>query len=62
MLYSSEILNNRTTGASELSIGTHLALESLFFDKLKLYDDTREFKKLKIQDYSYHNKKYFKCL
>lgn len=54
MLYSSEILNNRTTGASELSIGTHLALESLFFDKLKLYDDTREFKKLKIQDYSYH--------
>lgn len=54
MLYSSEIINNRTQGLSGISVGTHLALESLFFDKLQLFDEEREFKKLKINDYKYH--------
>lgn len=54
MGYSSEILNNRTHGLSGISVGTHLALESLFFNSLLPFDEEREFKKLNIKDYSYH--------
>lgn len=48
------LLEDRTTGSSGISIGTHLALETLFSDKLDIYDKDRVFEKVKVDDYKYH--------
>lgn len=48
------LLSERTTGSSGISIGTHLALETVFSDRLDLYEKEREFKKVDINGYKYH--------
>lgn len=45
---------DRTVGSSGISIGTHLALESLFGDQMLLYDEEREFEKININNYDTH--------
>lgn len=49
-----ETIKNRTLGSSGLSIGTHLTIESLFYNKFELYDKDRDFNKINIKDYDYH--------
>lgn len=44
----------RVVGGTNLSIGTHLALESLFFNSVDIYDEDREFEELNPSDYSLH--------
>lgn len=44
----------RTLGASGLSIGTHLALETIFKDYLIIYDEKREFETEDVSKYKYH--------
>ena len=44
----------RTLGDSNLSIGTHLGMESLFWNYIKLYDEEREIDKQDINNYSLH--------
>lgn len=47
--------NERVVGDTNLSIGTHLAMESIFFNKIKLYDENREIpNKIDISKYSLH--------
>ena len=53
-MFYSELLKRRTTGATGISIGSHLALESFFFNKLEIYDKERKFDKLKGEDYDVH--------
>lgn len=48
------IWSDRTLGSSGISIGTHLALETLFSDQMLLFDEKREFKKVSIDVYDYH--------
>lgn len=48
------LLDERTTGSSGISIGTHLALETLFSDKLDIYDNERVFEKANVDDYRFH--------
>lgn len=52
--FKSKILNNMELGSSGLSIGTHMALETLFSKEMKLYDEKRKFDKHNIDDYNYH--------
>lgn len=49
---SAKDTESRTLGATGLSIGTHLMLESLF--DIEPYDASREFKKVKISKYKHH--------
>lgn len=44
----------RTVGDTNLSIGTHLAIESLFPDEVELYDEEREFDEVDPKKYQYH--------
>ena len=45
----------RVIGDTNLSIGTHLAMESIFFNKIKLYDETRVIpNKIDVTKYSLH--------
>lgn len=44
----------RTLGDTNLSIGTHLAMETLFWKDMKLYDESREFEKHDLSEYSLH--------
>lgn len=54
MDFYTPLLSKRTTGSTGISIGSHLALESFFFNKLKIYDTERKFTKLKVEDYDIH--------
>lgn len=48
------LLDDRTIGNSGLAIGTHLMLETIFYNDLEIYDQTREFKKENINNYDFH--------
>lgn len=48
------LLDERITGSSGISIGTHLALETIFSDKIDIYDKDREFEKVNINNFKYH--------
>lgn len=50
----SEIWSDRTLGSSGLSIGTHLALETLFSEQMMIFDEKREFTKVDPNKYDYH--------
>lgn len=50
-----DIFATRTVGETKLSIGTHLALETFFHNKmLEVYDKDREFEKLDPNKYTHH--------
>lgn len=51
---NNKITEDRVIGSSGLSIGTHLALESLFSSQFELYDDKREFNKINVKKYDKH--------
>lgn len=49
-----DVFKDRTMGSSATSIGTHLALETIFTKKIKLYDEAREFTPVDINKYDHH--------
>lgn len=54
ILNNKDIFSNRIISSFPLSIGTGLALESVFEPTIERYDDTREHDKVIINDYKYH--------
>lgn len=50
----SDIWDGRTLGSSGLSIGTHLALETLFAKQMLIFDEKREFEEVDPNKYDYH--------
>ena len=48
------ILDSRIVGSTNISIGTHLALETLFSEDIGIYDNQRDFTKDNPDEYKYH--------
>lgn len=48
------ILDSRIVGSTNISIGTHLALETLFSEEIGIYDNQRDFTKDNPDEYKYH--------